>query len=592
MIKLSGQTLGVLQQKCASNPQTYALSVTYGDWGKIQEYGLSQTDLASNTTTSQTRYYSYGSLNEGQTTFAPNNINYADGTNVNEQYGIDGSLQRRETNIPGNQPNEELYRFGADGNLRMDIYDRLFYSLYGYDGGTTRTYKYSFDLNPNWVNGRLESVSFNLHNAMFYPNNYLNFNADGHYTKHYYNGMERIASRLGDQNISINVNDPELQDRKDQLDSNIRRNIVGITGYEFLPVGEEQTIDDPKPVFELPQVGITGLQPSADGIYYYHPNHLGSTCYVTDGNASVVQGFLYAPFGEITNEYNNSFGSSVLPKYSFNAKELDEETGMYYYEARYMAPPVFISRDPLFEKYPTFSPYAYCANNPVNVIDPDGRDTVNIKYNTTNNKWEIGNPTLAEGDDIYNVTDADGNTTTHTFSEGTYKNRMNIILLEDNYEKDAKGNVTVNESFGIYHLSGTTETGFVLQPSENQKKHPYNGVGKYTSFIGKGEKWNNYIGIKLSVLDAVDEGIRIHYGTGRSWSSGCLIISSEYSDNGNKPKSFNLAKSQAAVCALVKYAGGIPKGTKQMGTTSRGAPRYRDYYIYGKFTAPTVTIKK
>ena len=144
----------------AANPQTYALSVTYGDWGKIQEYGLQQTDLASNTTTSQTRTYNYGSLNEGQTTFAPNNISYADGTNVNEQYGINGSLLRRETTYPNAQPSEELYRFGADGNLRMYSYDRLFYSLYGYDGGTTRTYKYSFDLNPNWVNGRLESVNF------------------------------------------------------------------------------------------------------------------------------------------------------------------------------------------------------------------------------------------------------------------------------------------------------------------------------------------------------------------------------------------------------------------------------------------------
>ena len=277
-------------------------------------------------------------------------------------------------------PSEELYRFGADGNLRMYSYDRLFYSLYGYNGGTTRTYKYSFNLNPNWVNGRLETVNFNMHNAMFYPNSYLNFNANGYYTKHYYNGMERIASRLGDQNLSINVNDPELQDRKEWQDSLIRKQITEITGYEFLPVGEEQTLDDPKPVFELPQIGLNNLIPNTSSIYYYHPNHLGSTCYVTDENASVVQGFLYAPFGEITNEYNISFGSSVLPKYSFNAKELDEETGMYYYEARYMAPPVFISRDPLFEKYPTFSPYAYCANNPVKYVDPTGEEIGKI-YN-------------------------------------------------------------------------------------------------------------------------------------------------------------------------------------------------------------------
>ena len=222
------------------------------------------------------------------------------------------------------------------------------------------------------MNGRLESVNFNMHNAMFYPNSYLNFNKDGYYTKHYYNGMERIASRLGEQNLSINVNDPELQDRKEWQDSLIRKNITEITGYEFLPVGEEQNPEDPKPIYELPVIGISNLQPSADGIYYYHPNHLGSTCYVTDENASVVQGFLYAPFGEITTEYNSSFGSSVLPKYSFNAKELDEETGMYYYEARYYAPPIFTSRDVLFEDKHWLTPYHYCSNNPVVRVDPSG----------------------------------------------------------------------------------------------------------------------------------------------------------------------------------------------------------------------------
>ena len=64
----------------------------------------------------------------------------------------------------------------------------------------------------------------------------------------------------------------------------------------------------------------------------------------------------------------------VNHNYLFNAKELDEESGMYYYSARYYAPPTFISRDPLFEKYFWMSPYAYCNNNPVNLIDPDGEE--------------------------------------------------------------------------------------------------------------------------------------------------------------------------------------------------------------------------
>ena len=61
-------------------------------------------------------------------------------------------------------------------------------------------------------------------------------------------GTQRIASRLGNQALPISTHDPELQDRKDQLDSNIRRNVESITGYDFLPVGEEQNPDDPKHV--------------------------------------------------------------------------------------------------------------------------------------------------------------------------------------------------------------------------------------------------------------------------------------------------------------------------------------------------------
>ncbi len=103
-------------------------------------------------------------------------------------------------------------------------------------------------------------------------------------------------------------------------------------------------------------------------------NHLGSTAFVTDGNATVTQGFLYAPFGEITTEYAPMWQNSIMPKYAFNAKELDEESGMYYYEARYYNPPVFTSRDPMFEKYFWMTPYAYCANNPLKYVDPTGMD--------------------------------------------------------------------------------------------------------------------------------------------------------------------------------------------------------------------------
>ncbi len=365
--------------------------------------------------------------------------------------------------LPNSTPSEEHYRFGADGNLRLYSYDRLFFSLYGYDGGTTRTYKYSFDLNPQWVNGRLEAVNFNLHTAMFYPNSYLNFNNDGYYTKHYYNGIERIASRLGDQNLPIHTHDPELQDRKDWQDSLIRKNIVEITGYEFLEPGQEQDPDDPKPVFELPVIGLNNLQPSADGIYYYHPNHLGSTCYVTDENATVQQGFLYAPFGEITNEHNAGWQSGVLPKYSFNAKELDEETGMYYYEARYYNPPTFISRDPLFEKYPTFSPYTYCANNPVKYVDPDGREV----WPTSDEAYQMILASLPQDARDYVKRDAKGFIdreliNTYDCRSSNFNDLKTLVNLDCiievsvsssyNYIENGSGSIKENTDFSTYKI--------------------------------------------------------------------------------------------------------------------------------------------
>lgn len=62
--------------------------------------------------------------------------------------------------------------------------------------------------------------------------------------------------------------------------------------------------------------------------------------------------------------------------YLFNAKEFDEETGLYYYGARYYDSrlAMWLGVDALAEKYPNMGVYVYCANNPVKFVDPDGND--------------------------------------------------------------------------------------------------------------------------------------------------------------------------------------------------------------------------
>jgi RHS repeat-associated protein len=130
----------------------------------------------------------------------------------------------------------------------------------------------------------------------------------------------------------------------------------------------------------------TGIE---NELYFYHGDHLSSTQMITDVNGAVQQQVLYAPFGEEISEYNAYWHQGKVPDYMFNAKEMDEESGMYYYSARYYAPPVFISRDPLFEKYPTLSPYCYTANNPVKYVDPDGRKIRNPRNMVLSNRTLI-----------------------------------------------------------------------------------------------------------------------------------------------------------------------------------------------------------
>jgi RHS repeat-associated protein len=71
--------------------------------------------------------------------------------------------------------------------------------------------------------------------------------------------------------------------------------------------------------------------------------------------------------------------------FRFNGKEFDQETGNYYYGARYYNPKtsLWLSVDPLVEKYPEWSPYNYTLNNPVRYVDPDGNGPLDY--------WRIDN---------------------------------------------------------------------------------------------------------------------------------------------------------------------------------------------------------
>ena len=80
---------------------------------------------------------------------------------------------------------------------------------------------------------------------------------------------------------------------------------------------------------------------------------------------------------------NQSFTYSISSSFpffadihTFSAKEKDSETGLSYFGSRYYSSDlsIWLSVDPMSDKYPSLSPYAYCANNPIKLVDPNGEE--------------------------------------------------------------------------------------------------------------------------------------------------------------------------------------------------------------------------
>jgi len=86
-----------------------------------------------------------------------------------------------------------------------------------------------------------------------------------------------------------------------------------------------------------------------------------------------------------TDSQNRTFYVPFYPS-NFNGKEKDYESGFHYYGARYYWGELltgWLSVDPMADKYQSISPYAYCAWNPIMIVDPDGKDTLFITNNGT-----------------------------------------------------------------------------------------------------------------------------------------------------------------------------------------------------------------
>ena len=404
-----------------SKSASYTLAMGYDNMHRIKSKSqhLTQDNVQFN-----------GTLNVGY------DLSYTYGTEAGKKFQLasvkDVNYRTEETPGDNNIENNHVYLYDKNGNLvyvntgrmmkdghnevgtrerkliwdeenrLLAVDDNGFVSNYWYDADGERTVKTSGESDQVYVNSEFAGGRTNTAKFSLYVSPYLVANQGGRYTKHIYAGSQRIVSKVCD--FASYGSDPR---RIEYAGANTDGLSVN---YKAKYAAQQQVIKDNYKTFDVPYNG-TDNDNYADGEgfccndgsmeaavaqarkaqahavaksfkdpdnyenlqFFYHPDHLGSSSFITNLEGEVVQHIEYVPFGEVFIEERNSVWNTP---YLFNAKEFDEETGMYYYGARYYEPrlSLWMSTDPMEEKYPDYSTYIYAAQNPIAYSDPTGME--------------------------------------------------------------------------------------------------------------------------------------------------------------------------------------------------------------------------
>ncbi|MBA3899681.1 MAG: RHS repeat-associated core domain-containing protein [Bacteroidetes bacterium] len=157
--------------------------------------------------------------------------------------------------------------------------------------------------------------------------------------------------------------------RKQGGDYEIRNYIDGVFEYFTDEVDSQNTVhimDDRSRIASV-RIG-DAMGDTTPAIKFNIENNIGSSMVLLDDEGAVINQQEYYPFGE------TSFGSYGKKRYQYVGKERDEESGMYYYGARYYCPWIirFISVDPLASDFNYLTPYNYAGNRPISSFDIEG----------------------------------------------------------------------------------------------------------------------------------------------------------------------------------------------------------------------------
>ena len=265
-----------------------------------------------------------------------------------------------------------------------------------------------------------------------------------------------------------------------------------------------------------PGYGYIANDTTKEETFFYHSDHLGSTSYITDDKANITQYDAYLPYGELLVDEHSS--SEELP-YKFNGKQFDDETGLYYYGARYMNPvaSIWYGVDPLVEKYLNIGSYVYCAGNPVKLKDTDGRKIVFVTGSAIyqyyrGNFWRAN---IGKNGKIYR-TNVRYNPSKQSINRTMYRVLAALRKIESSGDKKLSGN--------LKHLSESpnAKTHYIFEEKEiGSRVSPLNSISTITLInFDKNEKEPAFSTIGLTDFDIMAHEMQHMYDFDKRIISG------------------------------------------------------------------------
>ncbi len=364
----------------------FTLSMTYSPAGRI---GTKVQNSSGTYSTNTNRVYAY--CNDNQ----PHAVRRVSGMlgAIRDDfiYDANGNLAQHTYHAYNNDATRTLY-WTDDSRLYASI-DENYMSLYGYDPSGERYSKIVGLSNVMDINAYERNVYTIFNGVTLYPSPYIVASNHG-YTKHIYAGTDRICTKIGNGGIDSLIQASDSLQGNASMLMDMQLNDISGRIIVAAPVSCNKKIDgttNSNLTNNQPEVLHTGVKPeflytdfhnTMDELiqynnseetarYFYHPDHLGSASWITNATGYPVQHMQYLPYGE---PHIDQHTGTYNERYTFSGKEKDSETGYYYFGARYYNPDLslWLSVDPMSDKYPSLSPYNYCAWNPMKLVDPDG----------------------------------------------------------------------------------------------------------------------------------------------------------------------------------------------------------------------------